>query len=168
VKDGAAVSVEALMREVEAGVRADRRRRSLARGGPDEYRDEALFEAVERVLRRALEARDRDVLLIPELAGDDEWRLETHLTFASHRSVLGPAIVFVKRRLLLPMMRWLYEFNLENFRRQAQVNRMLFACVEELAIENARLRLDVAAGTVAAERADRSGTERDGRKDADR
>lgn len=132
------------MQEVEDGVRADRRRRVLARGGPDEYRDQALFDAVERVLRRALEARDRDVLLIPELAGDDQdVRLKTHLTLSSHRSVLGRPIVGIKRRVLMPLLRWLYEFNVDNLRRQERINRMLFACIEELAIENARLRGDV-------------------------
>jgi hypothetical protein len=49
-------------------------------------------------------------------------------------------VVFVKRRLLLPATRWLYEYSLENFRRQQRVNALLFACVEELAIENAKLR----------------------------
>jgi hypothetical protein len=37
-------------------------------------------------------------------------------------------------------MRWLYDYNRENFRRQERVNRILFACIEELAIENAKLR----------------------------
>jgi hypothetical protein len=135
------VGVEQLMRDLEAGVRADRRSRLVARGGPPEYRDEEVFAAVEGVLRRALENRDRDVLLVPELSGDEaEWRLQTHLKFSSHRRVAGPLIVFLKRRLLLPMMRWLYEYSLENFRRQERINRMLFACLEELAIENAKLR----------------------------
>ena len=49
-------------------------------------------------------------------------------------------LIFVKRRMLLPMMRWLYEYSLENFRRQQRINTVLFACIEELAIENARLR----------------------------
>ena len=40
-------------------------------------------------------------------------------------------------------MRWLYEYSLENFRRQQRVNRLLFACIEELAIENAHLRKSV-------------------------
>jgi len=31
---------------------------------------------------------------------------------------------------------------MENFRRQERVNRVLFAAVEELAIENARLRAE--------------------------
>ena len=41
------------------------------------------------------------------------------------------------------MMRWLYEYSLENFRRQEQINSTLYACVEELAIENVRLRRDL-------------------------
>ena len=36
------------------------------------------------------------------------------------------------------MTRWLYEYSLENFRRQQRLNLILFACIEELAIENAQ------------------------------
>ena len=80
------------------------------------------------------------MLLLPELAGDDQdWRLETHLNFSSHRGALGGLIVWTKRRILLPLTRWLYEYSLENFKRQERVNRMLFASSEELAIENAKL-----------------------------
>jgi hypothetical protein len=60
--------------------------------------------------------------------------------------VLGGALIAVKRRVLLPLMRWLYEYSLENFRRQRRINTMLFACIEELAIENARLRALLASG----------------------
>jgi hypothetical protein len=138
-------TTEALMAEIEAEVRAARRERLLARGGPDEYRDPAVFALVERVLRRAVEERDPDVLLLPELLGrDPDRRLDVPLSFSSHRPFVGPLLVFVKRRILLPLTRWLYEYNLENFRRQERINRLLFACVEELAIENARLRRDIA------------------------
>jgi hypothetical protein len=93
-----------------------------------------------RVLRRAVESRNLDASLIPALLEDEEdSRLQTHLRFSSHRPLAGPVIVFVKRRILLPVTRWLYEYSLENFRRQQQINRVLFACLEELAIENARL-----------------------------
>ena len=51
--------------------------------------------------------------------------------------------MFVKRRILLPLTRWLYEYTVDNFQRQERVNRMLVACIEELAIENARLRRDL-------------------------
>jgi hypothetical protein len=139
------VSVTRLMREIEDEVSRRRRTRLVARGGPSEYSDSELFALVERALSRALERQEPQSLLLPELLGDDEqWRLQTHLRFSSHRPVLGRAVVALKRAILLPLMRWLYEYSLENFRRQERVNRALFACIEELAIENARLR--VAAG----------------------
>ncbi len=134
--------VDRLMSELEDDVRRARRKRLLARGGASEYRDAAVYEGVDLVLRRALDARDRDALLLPDLmTSEDDWQLSLHLRYASHRPVIGPALIFLKRRLLLPLMRWLYEYSLENFRRQRRVNTILFACVEELAIENAKLRL---------------------------
>ena len=45
----------------------------------------------------------------------------------------------------MPMFRWLFEYSRDNFERQRRVNDVLFACVQELAIENARLRRDVQA-----------------------
>ena len=133
-------SVSELMRDIEDRVRRDRRGRLVARGGPSEYQDQETFDRVEQLLRRALEARDPEVLLLPELAADDhDWRLQTHLTFSSHRGALGGVIIWAKRRVLLPLTRWLYEYSLENFKRQERVNRKLFACVEELAIQNAIL-----------------------------
>ena len=139
-RTASAVSVERLMHEIADDLRGERRERALARGGPAEYRDPEIFAAVEGVLRRAVESRNLDASLIPALLEDEEdSRLQTHLRFSSHRPLAGPVIVFVKRRILLPVMRWLYEYSLENFRRQQQINRVLFACLEELAIENARL-----------------------------
>jgi len=138
------VSVERVMREIEDDLRRERRTRLLAKGAPTEYRDQELYATVERVLRRAVESRDHGAILLPELISDDEeWQLETHLTFSSHRPIVGPVIVFFKRRVLLPLTRWLFEYSLENFQRQQRVNRILFACIEELAIENARLRQDL-------------------------
>ena len=135
------------MHSLEETTRAERRQRLLARGGASDYRDAELFAAVERVLRKAVEERDPDALVLPELLGDDEdWVLQRHLRFSSHRPVVGPIIVFLKRRVLLPLTRWLYEYSLENFRRQQRINRLLFACLEELAIENARLSRMVAGG----------------------
>jgi hypothetical protein len=129
------------MRDIEDEVRRARRARLLAPGGTSAYEDEEVFAHVERVLRRALEERDPALLLLPELLGDEkDWRLETTLRFSSHRPVIGPVIVFFKRRVLLPLTRWLFEYSQDNFRRQQRVNTILFACLEELAIENARLR----------------------------
>ena len=138
------VSVERVMREIEDDLRRERRTRLLAKGAPVEYRDQELYATVERVLRQAIEGRDHDAILLPELISDDEeWRLQTHVKFSSHRPLVGPLIVFFKRRVMLPLTRWLYEYSLENFERQQRVNRILFACIEELAIENARLRRDL-------------------------
>jgi hypothetical protein len=135
------LKVDRLMREVEDDVRRARRKRLLARGGASEYRDEEVYERVDRVLRRALEARDHEALLLRDLLDTEhDWQLTLPLRFNSHRPVIGPAIVFFKRRVLLPLTHWLYEYSLENFRRQRRLNMVLFACVEELAIENATLR----------------------------
>jgi hypothetical protein len=138
------VNVDAVMRNIEDDVRRARRKRLLARGAASEYGDDRIYVSVDSILRRAIEARDHDALLLPELIGDeDSSRLTTHLRFSSHRSRLGPAIVFAKRRILLPAMRWLYEYSLNNFRRQNRLNQVVFACIEELAIENAMLRIRI-------------------------
>jgi hypothetical protein len=135
------ISVERVMREIEDDLRRERRARLLEKGAPENYRDAEVYATVERVLRRAVESRNLDAILLPELLGDDhDWTLETSLRFSSHRPIIGPIVVFFKRRLLLPLTRWLYEYSLENFRRQQRVNRLLFACIEELAIEIAELQ----------------------------
>jgi hypothetical protein len=137
-------TVERLMRDIEDEVRRQRRTRLLARGGADDYRDEAVFAIVEQVLRRALDQRDLNALLIPEILDADEpWELQLPVRLNTHRRWLGSPILFVKRRVLHPVMHWLYDYSRENFRRQHRVNRLLFAAVEELAIENAKLRLDL-------------------------
>ena len=129
------------MRQIEDDLRRERRARLLEKGAPEEYRDAEVYASVEEVLRRAIETRDHDAVLLPELLGDEQdWTLETKLRFTSHRPVIGPVIVFFKRHVLLPLNRWLYQYNLENFQRQQRINRLLFACIEELALENASLR----------------------------
>jgi hypothetical protein len=139
--------VDALMDGIERDVRARLRRHLVKRGGAADYDDEAIFEAVHAVLARAADGRNLDALLLPELLDSDvEWRLRTTLELSSHRpAALGGIILFVKRRLLLPLTRWLFQYSQENFRRQDHLNRVLFACIEELAIENARLRQALAA-----------------------
>jgi hypothetical protein len=117
------VTVEQLMKEVEAAARRDRRERVVAAGAAG-YGDPELFAAVDDLLSRAVERSERAILLPELLPDDDQWRLDTSVRFSSHRPVIGPAIVFVKRRLLLPMVRWLVEYNRDNFRRQQRVNRL--------------------------------------------
>jgi hypothetical protein len=152
------VRVAKLMREIEEDVRRDRRKQLVAHGGPPEYDDPEVYATVDAILRRAVEAIDRPASLFPEVLEDSgRLQLETSLRFSSHRPVAGPFVLFVKRRLLMPAFRWLYEYSLENFRRQQRVNQLLFACVEELAIENARLRKIVGVSDAGREGAEPSG-----------
>lgn len=135
------VKVDQVMSDLEDQIRGERRARMVARGGASDYRDPEVFAGVEGIFRRVLDARDLDALLLPELLDDvEDYTLQLRLRYASHRPVIGPLLIFIKRRLLLPVNRWLYEYSLENFRKQQRVNRLLIACIEELAIENARLR----------------------------
>jgi hypothetical protein len=131
------------MSDLQGRVRAQVRER-LAKGGSPEFADPAVFDEVVRVVSRGVDARDRGVLLLPELLRDEEdWRVDVPLRLTTHRPVLGGLFVFVKQRVLLPLNRWLYEYTREHFRRQHQVNLVLFACLESLAIENARLRREL-------------------------
>ncbi len=138
----ARVRVDAVMGEIERDVRARLRRHLVKKGGAADYQDEEIFDAVHALLARAIDERNLDALLLPELVdGDVDWRLQTHLTLTTHRPGLaGRCILFVKKTVLLPLTRWLFEYSQENFRRQDHLNRMLFACIEELAVENAHLR----------------------------
>ena len=138
------IRVDEVMGEIERDVRTRLRRHLIKRGGAAEYEDEEIFESVRAVLARAVDERNLDATLLPDLIdGDVDWRLQTHLALSSHRPVAGRFILFAKRKILLPLTRWLFEYSQDNFRRQHHLNRLLFACIEELAIENARLRRDV-------------------------
>jgi hypothetical protein len=135
------VRVDAVMGEIERDVRARLRRHLIKKGGAAEYQDEAIFDAVHALLARAVDERNLDAMLLPELVdGDVDWRLQTHLTLTTHRPGVGRFILLAKKKILLPLTRWLFEYSQDNFRRQDHLNKILFACIEELAIENARLR----------------------------
>ena len=140
----AKVRVAAVMGEIERDVRARLRQHLIKKGGAGDYQDEEIFAAVHALLTRAVDGRNLDSTVLPELVdGDVDWRLQTHLTLTTHRPAMGRFILFAKKKLLLPLTRWLFEYSQENFRRQDHLNRVLFACIEELAIENARLRKDL-------------------------
>jgi hypothetical protein len=140
--------VDAVMGDIERDVRTRLRRHLIKRGGAADYEDESIFEAVHAVLARAVDERNLDATLLPELLDSDvEWRLRTTLELSTHRPAVGRFILLAKRRLLLPLTRWLFEYSQENFRRQDHLNRVLFACIEELALENARLRRATSART---------------------
>jgi hypothetical protein len=133
------------MAEVRARVRAEVRSR-LVRSGVREFEDEAVFLAAEQLLERALEQRDRPLLLLPELLDDeDDWRVNPSLRLSSHRPIAGGAIVWLKQKLVLPVTRWLYDYSRENFARQERLNFVLMACLQQLAIEHARLTARVEA-----------------------
>jgi hypothetical protein len=126
------------------GGAGSQRRAGLVPTAASGYQDPEIFDRVRAVLQRAADERDPAALLLPDILGsDEEWALDPHLRLSSHRRRSGGAILFAKRRILLPLTRWLFEYTREHFRRQERINRMLMACVEELAIENARLRRDL-------------------------
>ena len=138
------IDVSQLMADIRMRANAELRERAFDRGNTPEFSDAELFDLVERVLRGAVDDADRKVLLLSEiLAGNKDVTLEPSARLTSHRPVVGPFIVFVKRRLLQPLTQWLYEYSMDNFRRQTQINRILFATVQALAIETARLRLEL-------------------------
>lgn len=139
------VSVDAVMTELRGRVRERLREQLVGRGGSSAYDDRVLFADVEALLRRAAEADDRSTLILPELLGDPAtWRLQTRLRYQSHRGAAAAGVVlFVKRRVLMPIFRWLFEYSRDNFERQRRINYVLFACVQELALETARLRGEV-------------------------
>jgi hypothetical protein len=137
--------VSAVMGDIDQDVRSRLRRHLIKRGGAADYQDEQVFESVRALLGRAVDERNLDALLLPELLDADvEWQLRTDLELSSHRPQAGRFILAIKRRILLPLTRWLFEYSQENFRRQQHLNRVLFACIEELALDNARLRRDLA------------------------
>ena len=128
--------------ELRERVRARLRERLKLHGASRAFDDPALFADVDRLLQSSIAEGDAGALLLPELLGDpDTWRLQTAMHYQSHRGSGAAAVVlFFKRRVLMPMFRWLFEYSRDNFERQRRVNQVLFACIQELAIENAALR----------------------------
>ncbi|MDQ3068132.1 MAG: hypothetical protein M3R55_00195 [Acidobacteriota bacterium] len=143
------VKVDAVMAQLQEGVRARLRGDLVQHGASPALGDPGIFAEVERVLRDATEHTAPRSLLLPELMGDPSlWRIEPALRIGSHRGALAAGLIRgVKQRVILPAMRWLFEYSHDNFARQQRVNQVLFACVQELAIQNAELRRDVARGT---------------------
>jgi len=136
------LSVDEVMAEVRGRVR-ERLQAELARAHPDSpLLDDDIFGEAEALFRRALDHRRR--LVLPALLmPDDDWELATGLRFGSHRPLVGPLLVFLKRRVLLPLTRWLYEFSADNFVRQVRINETLMASIETLVVELVMLRRDV-------------------------
>jgi hypothetical protein len=132
------------MADLQVEVRERIREHLLRHGASPAFDDAALFTEVESLLRKAVDAASPRSLLVPELLGDPEtWRLQTAMRYQSHRGGLGRIIIFVKQRLLMPVLRWLFEYSRDNFERQRRMNEVLCACVQDLAIETVRLRREV-------------------------
>jgi hypothetical protein len=135
-------SVDEAMKEVRTLVRA-RLRAELERTAPGSpLLSDELFDEAEAIYRKAL-AR-RGLLMMPALLLDEsEWELATNLRFASHRPVTGRLVLFVKKHMVLPLTRWLYEYSRDNFERQARVNDTLMATIETLVAEVLTLRGEI-------------------------
>jgi len=133
------------MSDLRQRVRDRLRGELLKQGASSAFEDPQLFAEVDALLRRAADVGDADALLLPEVMGDPAtWRLQTAMHYESHRTPgRASLLIFLKRRVLIPMFRWLFEYSRDNFERQRRVNQVLFACVQELAAETARLRQQV-------------------------
>jgi len=137
---------EQVMAELQGRVRERVRAELVRHGASAALEDPALFADIDALLRAAIERSQPAALLLPELLGDPStWRLDTAIKYQSHRGAAGAPIIFVKQRLLMPLLRWFYEFNRDNFERQRRINQVLFACVQELAIELAKQRRELQA-----------------------
>jgi hypothetical protein len=139
-------STDQVMAELQGRVRERVRAELLRHGASTALEDPALFADLDAILRAAIERSQPAALLLPELLGDPStWRLDTAIKYQTHRGAAGAPIIFVKQRLLMPLLRWFYEFNRDNFERQRRINQVLFACVQELAIELAQQRRELQA-----------------------
>lgn len=139
------LSAHAVMAELRGRVRERLRANLLEQGASRAFADPALFGEVEALLQDAANTTDPSTLILRELLGDPAtWRLTTAAPYQSHRSVgAASMILFFKRRVMMPVLRWLFEYSRDNFERQRRVNDVLFACVQELAAETVRLRQEV-------------------------
>src|SRR5258705_3221665 len=107
------------MSELQGRVRERVRADLVRHGASSALEDPALFAEIDTLLRNAIERSQPAALLLPELLGEpSSWRLETAIKYQSHRGAAAAPIVFVKQRLLMPILRWFYEFNRDNFERQ--------------------------------------------------
>jgi hypothetical protein len=137
-------STERVMSELQGRVRERVRAELVRHGASAALEDPAVFAEIDAMLRSAIERSSASSLLLPELLGDpSSWRLETAIRYQTHRGAAGAPIIFVKQRVLMPLLRWFHEFNRDNFERQRRINQVLFACVQELAIETTRLRREL-------------------------
>ena len=133
------------MAELHGRVRERLRTQLTGTGDAPAFDDPELFAEVEALLRTAVTTPEARPLILPQLLGEPHtWRLSTKMQYQSHRAK-GPAtlILAIKRRVLMPVLRWLFEYSRDNFERQRRTNHVLFACLQELAIDSALLRREL-------------------------
>ena len=132
------------MEEIRGRIRDELHARLVGHGARDDFADRAVFDDVDRLVMQALAHEDTRALLLPARL-EQAWKPELSLDFPGHRGRLtAGAIRFAKTRLVLPVVRWLFEFAQENFRRQHRLNVALMATVQTLAADHARLKARVA------------------------
>lgn len=142
MSDDTPLSADGLMAEVMARVR---RRLLDTPGEAGSVADRPASEDIDAavaLMQRALDGRRR-LMVTPLVLDDEDWTLRTSLHLQSHRPRIGGLLVGVKRRVLLPVFRWLYDYSRDNFVQQQQVNTTLMACVETLMVEVVRLRREL-------------------------
>lgn len=139
------VSTEAVMDEVRARVRAELYARMVHKGSGDDFDSRAVFDAVDELITRALAHDDVNGQIIAARVAPP-WQPSLSLDVASHRAgMAGRTIELAKSRLVMPVVRFLFEHVSENFRRQQRLNLALMACLQTLAADHVRLEARVAA-----------------------
>ncbi len=104
------------------------------------------YDEVKRVFQASQETLRPLSPFYPQVLGsEDMWEVPTPLVFETHRGVLGRVLIWVKRRVLFPLNRWLHGYVWHNLRRQQDLNLRLLAAVESLAVSHARLQEEVEA-----------------------
>jgi hypothetical protein len=133
------------MEEIRDRIRDDVYARLVGHGARDDFADRAIFDEVDRLVTQALAHEDARALLLPARL-EEPWKPKLSLEFPGHRGRLAAgAIRFAKTRLVLPIVRWLFEYGQENFRRQHHLNVALMATLQTLAADHARLKARLAA-----------------------
>jgi hypothetical protein len=114
------VETDEVMSELHRRVRERLREQLADAGDPTALDDPEIFADVEALLRAAVATPDARPLVLPQLLGEPHtWRLTTKMQYQSHRGKgAASLIIFLKRRLLMPLFRWLYEYSRDNFERR--------------------------------------------------
>jgi hypothetical protein len=73
-----------------------------------------------------------------------EWRQQLHPNLSTHRGFFGRVFLWIKKKILSPPFRWIIEQVEVNAWRQDRLNLSLLDLIEELAMENGRLKARLA------------------------